>query len=155
KTWREWLLAPQLSANRSKRSFKTEAGKVRVPRCSTRGNGPRADESQGCRLGCCPRTNRTVAGVNSIGIHGDRRSQRYCSTAINVGAVSQRDAVLRDNTSIKVSACPQGRRTANLPVNLVVQPRVDYDHRRVACGGERAPNLDHDHRIALALEIKG
>ena len=122
-------LAPNLSANRSECSRQTQTGKGGVPRCSTRGSGPCADESQGCRLGCGARATNAIAGGDSIVIHRDGTSQRYCATTINGGEGIQRDAVLRYNTSVKRSAGPQRRRTANLPENFVMGPRIDDEHR--------------------------
>ena len=137
-------------------------GAAQSPKREIRGIGAGRNRAPGChqgnrsRLGCgsSPATN-AIAGIDGIGIQGDGGIQGYCPATINVGARIQRDALVCDNAPIEVSGCPQRRRTANLPENLVITPRIDDIHHRGACRCQGTSNLEDDHLIAQALEIQG
>ena len=92
--------------------------------------------------------------IHGIGIHSDGAIQGYRSATINRGASSQRDALVRNDTSIEISGCSQRGGTANLPVNLVVHSGIDDEHRGSASCSERAPNLEHYQSIIHTLEIQ-
>src|ERR1022692_4789620 len=143
------LSLPEERRDGSAQSPKREIGAS--SHCAT--GGQQANRSW---LGCSPTgATSAIAGIDVIGIHGDGGIQGYYSPTSDVGAVIQRNALVRDNAPIEVSGCPQGRRTANLPVDMVIAPWIDDEHRRSAGRGQRAPNLEDDHHIVQAFEIEG
>src|ERR1019366_2759499 len=98
-------------------------GEIRgIGACSHR--APGGQQANRSWLGRGPRPTSAIAGIDVIGIHGNGAIQGYCSTTSYVGAGVQRDALVRDDTSIKVGGCSQRGRATNLPKNLVITSRI-------------------------------
>src|ERR1017187_1621347 len=120
------LSLPEERRDGSAQSPKREIGAS--SHCATRGQ-------QGNRswLGCSPTgATSAIAGIDVIGIHGDGGIQGYYSPTSDVGAVIQRNALVRDNAPIEVSGCPQGHLCeSNSPDfygSIIADQSVTLDH---------------------------
>ncbi len=90
-----------------------------------------------------------------IGIQRHRTVSRQRSTG-NACTVIQSDAREGENISYERSGGTESRGAADLPkhVAFLTLTAIDHAHLRVACGRERAPDLENKLRIGVALGVE-
>ena len=66
----------------------------------------------------------------------------------------QGDALIRENISCERRAGTESRGAADLPKHAVICTAIDHVDNRVACGRERAPDLENEERIGVALGVE-
>ena len=96
---------------------------------------------------------QTIGDRDGIAIECDGSNDRQ-DAPIHGRTAIQGGANTRENMSRKLSACPQRRRTANLPVDLARITSVNHDHLRTDRRYKCAPDLEIEFRIRIPLGIE-
>ena len=113
-------------------------------------SGPRLGNSAAAAR--CFATQRINGHVIPIHRHG--AVARQGSAARNIRAGIQGDACERENISCELSAGAESRRAPDLPKDAVALTAICKNNRRAACGRQRAPDLEKEDRIRVALGIE-
>ena len=91
---------------------------------------------------------------HDIRIHRHGAVARQGSAAPDICAGDQGDACERENISFERSGRAESRRAPDLPKNAVALAAIGKNNRRAACARQRAPDLEKEDCIRVALGVE-
>ena len=95
-----------------------------------------------------------AASSNGVRIHGHGTIFRQGSTTTNCCAGVQGDARDCEDVSEECRARTEGRIGADSPEQPGALSCIDQFHGRIRCGSQRAPDVEDEERIRVALFVK-
>ena len=116
--------------------------------------GPVAVEVVELQAGDAAGPGSATANGDHVGIQGHGTNSRQGSTGHNCCTSTQGDALVRENIPCERSGRSDSRGAADLPEHVAAVSAIDHGNRRVACRRERAPDLENELRIGVALSVE-